>query len=1102
MACSSCHSETPGAGRFCNHCGAALAAVCPSCHTQNPATAKFCGQCGSSLKGTPPPPPRARADGERRQLTVLFCDLVGSTSMSERLDPEDLREVMHSYHQASTTVIRRHDGYVAQYLGDGLLVYFGYPIAHEDAAHRAIQTGLGIVESVAQMAPAINRKLGSELSVRIGIHTGPVVVSDVGGEQRQERLALGETPNLAARLQGLAEPGTVVISETSHQLTQGFFVCKDLGRQHLKGFSTPMGVYRVLSASGATDRLNVARLTPFVGRGTEREQLKDYWKLARGGGGPVVVLSGDPGIGKSRQLLMLKAELDAAPSGLLESRCSAYHQSSSLYPLTELLERKLGFAEHPSAQHRFERLKAELEACGLAEGDALPLLATLLSLPPEGLYAPPALTPQKQRQATFEAFLAWLAGCAKQRPLLFILEDLHWADPSTLEFLALLGSRELPGVLTVLTCRPDFKQGWSKPARFSELVLERLDREGSARLAQELVGGREIPEQVLTLVLQKADGVPLFIEELLKALLSSGLLREKDHRLEVAGPLTADKVPATVQDSLMARLDRLGSAKAVVQLAATLGREFSYEMLRGISDTIVDEEELQRELERIHAAGLLFRMGHAPHETWSFKHALVQDAAYQSLLRSTRQRYHKRIAQVLAQQFPELARLQPELLAQHYAGAGMPEESAQHWFLAGQRSTAKGAYFEASNQFTRGLEQVAQLPASRERDQRELALLLGLGIALVSTRGFAAKEVEEVYSRAQELCLKDGDTPVAVVNGLFSLLLVRSDREALERLAPLMRQQLEVSQDLSTRLVCHAALQAQAFWVGELQRSLWHGVQGLKLLEGKDVAQEILSLMASHSVESVLYLHLYSPWADALQGNVDRALEGLEKAIQLTESMGHPYVLATALMFGAAIWSTIGDLEKGREYASRALALAMEHGFPFVLANASCWYGLALAKAGNAEAVAHLERGTHLHDVMGANVVNASFKGVKAEAHLTLGEFQQAMEAVQQGLALCGGNKLARIPLADLHRLQGEVLLRQGDETGAEAALRKSLTSAQEFQARVYELRTALVLGQLLRRQGKREEALAVVAASWNGFPPTSRLAEFEAARAFLADPS
>jgi class 3 adenylate cyclase/DNA-binding winged helix-turn-helix (wHTH) protein len=622
----------------------------------------------------PPPAALLAPEAERRHLTVLFCDLIDSTTLAGHLDPEDLREVMHAYHQTCAVVIQQYDGYIAQYLGDGLLVYFGYPVAHEDDAQRAVRAGLGILHALAPLNTRLSLPPGDRLAVRLGIHTGLVVVGEVGAGARQEPLAIGETPNLAARLQGLAAPNTLVISAVTWQLLGGFFVCQALGPMHLHGRAQPLEVYQVLAESMARSRLEAAGstgLTPLVGREPEIALLRERWVRVKDGLGQVVILSGEAGIGKSRLVQVLQSYVATEPQiWLTLCQCSPYHQNTAWYPLIDLLERVvLRFARDESPPQKLRKLKGFLGQHSLPLAATVPLFAALLAD-----YAPLTGSPAQQKQQTLYTLLTILLRIAAQQPVLFVMEDLHWVDPSTLEFLSLLVDQgPTARILTLLTFRPDFSPPWTGRSHLTQVMVPRLPRRQAVELTGRVAHGKALPPEVVEQIVAKTDGVPLFVEELTKMVLESDLLQEREEDYALSGPLPALAIPTTLHDSLMARLDRLAGVKGLAQLGATLGREFSYELLHAVSPC--DEATLQQGLHQLVVAEFLYQQGLPPHATYHFKHSLIQEAAYQSVLKRTRQQYHQCIAQVLEAQFPEMAETQPELLAYHYTEAGLNEQA-------------------------------------------------------------------------------------------------------------------------------------------------------------------------------------------------------------------------------------------------------------------------------------------------------------------------------------------------------------------------------------------------------------------------------------------
>src|SRR5262245_6304107 len=727
--------------------------VCGACRTANAPDHRFCKHCGQPLLAVGGEAVAAVPDeGERRQLTVMFCDLVGSTPLSGRLDPEELRHVVGEYQRACARVIEENEGHIAQYLGDGILAYFGYPRAHEDDARLALRAGLGVVAAVRALGASLPPIPGEPLAVRVGIHTGPVVVGRMGAGQRSQEMAIGETPNVAARLQTSAEPGTVLISATTHRLAHVAFMCEPLGSRALRGVANPIEVFRVLRERPKRDGVSTgsASALPFIGREQELGFLIERWELVKQGIGQRVMLVGEPGIGKSRLIDMMREWLADERPTVLEARGSAYSQSSAFYAAVDLVEHLLEVDCNPAERGTLAALEATADRHRLARADSVPWLAALLSIPCDERYPQSSLSPQTRKQRTLEAVHRLFVAVAATRPICLIVEDLHWIDPSTLELLTLLVEHGPDArIFTLLTARAEFVAPWSPTAHITHIALNRLTRRQSIALVERLTGGRALPHELLGQIVAKTDGIPRFVEELTKAILESDLLRDEGDRYELVSALPTLTIPATLQDSLTARLDRLGPAKSVAQVAAVLGREFSYELLQAVAG--VADDALGRGVERLVEAELVHPMYDTPHTTYGFKHALVQDAAYQSLLRSTRQRYHRRTAEVLVERFPETTETQPELVAHHVAEAGLAESAVAYWQRAGQRALERSANVEAVGHVRRALDLLRTRVDTPERARQELELQTILGSVLMAVEGYAAPDVERAYDRAREL---------------------------------------------------------------------------------------------------------------------------------------------------------------------------------------------------------------------------------------------------------------------------------------------------------------------------------------------------------------
>ena len=991
-----------------------------------------------------PPAPQPPREAERRQLTVMFCDLVDSTALSAQLDLEDLREVVLAYQATCVEVIQRFDGYIAQYLGDGLLVYFSYPQAHEDDAQRAVRTGLGILDAMGTLNTRLEQAKGIRLAIRLGIHTGPVVVGTMGSGGRHEQLALGETPNLAARLQSLASPDTVAISDTTYRLVQGYFRCDDLGLHRLKGVETPLQVYGVVGVSAAQSRLDVAEatgLTPLVGREPEVSLLRERWAQSTDGLGQVVLLSGEAGIGKSRLVHMLTEHVadDGAPR--LTLRCSPYHTNSAFYPIIEHLQRLLRWHRDTTPAARLAALEQALQTANLPLVEVVPLLAALLAVPVPEQYPPLTLSPQRQKQKTQEALVAWLLADAARQPVLAVWEDLHWADPSTLELLALLLD-QIPTVrlLLVLTARPEFRPPWALRSSVTQLTLTRLPRPQIEEMVLRVTGGKLLPAEVLTQIVAKTDGIPLFVEELVKTILEAGLVQEDAGRYVLTGPLPPLAIPATLQDALMARLDRLAVVKDVAQLSAVLGREFPYELLRAVA--LLDEVTLQQALAQLVGAELLYQRGVPPQASYLFKHALIQDTAYQSLLKSTRQQYHQRIAQVLTTRFPETVERQPEVAAHHYTEAGLTSEAIDYWQRAGQQALQRSAHAEAMSHLTRALDLLTTLPESRARSQQELVVQMTLGIVLRATKGQAAPEVERLYTHAHELCERVGE-PLQRFRVLWGLWMVYSNRGAYHPMLHVGEQLLSLAehlQDPDLLLEAHHALWASYFLGGELAAARPHFEQGLRLYEPQRHRTHA-ALYSGHD-PGVCCHQLAAPslW---LLGYPDQAVANSQAALALAEQLAHPYTLTLALYFAAMVHHLCRDVPLTQARAEALMTVATEQEFPLHVAQAMPLRGWTLTENGRAEeGIAQIQQGLAAYQATGATRDRPYYLALLAEASAKVGQPTAGLEALAEALATLAKSGVPWWE-AELYRLRGELLLLSADhEAAAEACFHQALDIA------------------------------------------------------------
>jgi class 3 adenylate cyclase/predicted ATPase len=1029
----------------------------------------------------------------------MFSDLVDSTRVAGALDPEDWREVVRAYQECCSEVVTRYDGHIAQYLGDGLLIYFGYPQSHEDDAQRAARAGLAIVEAVGKLNTRLESQHSVRLSLRVGIHTGPVVVGEMGGGERRETLALGDTTNLAARLQEVAAPDSVVVSQASLRLIQGIFIVRDLGAHSLKGIPDPVGVTQILRPSGVQSRLDVAAaagLTPLVGREQEVGLLLDRWEQAQEGLGQVVLVSGEAGIGKSRVIQVLRERLADEPHTWLECRCSPYTQESALFPVVELLKQGLAFQLEDSPEEKLGRLERGLERAGFSSPEVVPLLAPLLELPlPEG-YPPPQQTPDVWRQRTLEALRAWVLDLGSYQPLVLLVEDLHWADPSTLELLGpVFEQAPTSRILAILTYRPEFNPPWAGRSHATPIVVSRLTRRQVRAMIERIAGGPGLPEEVVGKIAARTDGVPLFVEELTKNVLESGILTQRNDGYELEEPLGELAIPETLQDSLMARLDRLGEAKELAQLGATIGREFPYGLLQAVSS--LDEPPLRKRLTRLLQAELLYERGQPPSASYIFKHALIQEAAYGSLLKSRRRELHARIAEQLCQRFPETAEAQPELVARHYTEAGMNEPAIVYWHRAGQRAVARSANAEATRHLMRGLELLETLPDADERSRQELQLQITLGTAWMGTRGYTSSEVEKAFGRARELCNELGETS-ELFDVLFGLSVFYFLRSELRTALNLGEQLLEIAEnagDPELLLAAHSSLTQTLFFLGEIAASKAHADRGIAL----DTPGRTPDFRFAGAERSVVCRRFASHALLAL-GYPDQAMEASEDCVHRAEKLAQPLSVTMALFARAQNLALLGEYQAALDQAESVISLSRDQGFPFYLGSGMLVRGVALVGLGqHDEGIAELHQTLSGARAVGAEAFVSTILFQLAESHLRAGEADEALGLLEEVFPRLDQTE-ERWGESAACRMKGEALLARvpPDPDRAETAFLQALEVARRQGARMFELRAATSLALLLQEQGRTREARELLAPVYDGFTEGWNFRDAREAKALL----
>jgi class 3 adenylate cyclase len=1038
--------------------------------------------------------PKTFSPGERRQLTVMFCDLVGSTALSTILDPEELNALIKSYRAACGAVVSRYAGHVAQYLGDGILVYFGWPVAYEDSAERAARSALDIIDAVKAMPSA------RPLAVRIGLATGPVVVGEDSFDGGAEAgLAVGETPNLAARLLALANPGEIVIASATRRLLGNAFSMADLGRHSIKGIEQPVQAWRLDEARRVEGRFKAAHggieIAPLVGREDEATLLEHCWEQTRGGSGQVVLIVGQPGIGKSR-LTQGMQERILEPHTSLHHQCSPFHLNSPLHPFIEELESCAGFARQDAPVQRFEKLEAALADLVPQMEDALPLFAALLSLP-AGRYPPLQLSPQKQKEKTLQALIDRVRALTRGGPVMIAIEDIHWIDPTSQDLLELLVPivSGLP-VLLVMTYRPEYLPPWTGP-HVNTVTLNRLSREQGAVLVGSVTRGKALPPEVLDEVLARTDGIPLFVEELTRSVLESGMLREEGDHYVLQGPLSALAIPVSLRDSLMARLDRLGKVKELAQVGACIGREFSFELLHHISALHTDA--LARELEKLVDAGLVSRNGATPAAVYIFKHALVQDAAYESLLKSRRGELHSRIAYVLEHEFADRVAKTPEWLAYHLTQAGHLTQAIPLWRRAGTLAVARVALKEAVAHFTKGLGLIDQLPPSLERDGMELTIREPLNAAWTGLRGWAAPEVGVNAMAILRLAESRGNQrniflalwwvwTSAITQGRIADSQVWADRLLAEG-----RQASEI--DL--RCFGHLTAMVQYFLNGRLTEA--REQTDLALAQYDPGSAEQWIQMTGHDLRT--FVEVYACQLIWIMGYPDQARKLSDECVVRARGEGHAFNLVWALTFSAYVFAYRREPDRFLDRLGEADHLAREQGLAFIhevsVPQAS---GIAaLLNQRPAEAIALLRRGIERWTKTGGNVRIPLVKSALAVATELEGDTSTALKLIDECIEQVerpSGQE--RLWLPEVLRCKGWILMRDGRDHEAEASLRASIDCAREQQARSWELRSSTTLAELLVSRGQPDAARNLLLPIYEWFTEGAETQDLVEARELL----
>ena len=1036
---------------------------------------------------TEEPKPASPEAGERRQLSVVFCDISGSTALSTRLDPEDLSTVVRAYQARVRATITRFRGFIARYVGDGVLIYFGWPEAHETDAERAVRAALAVIEAVGR-SPIH----GERLSIRIGIATGLVVVgAPIGEGELRQQTAIGDTPNLAARLQALAVPNYLVIAESTRRQVGTLFALDDLGPQTLAGFQGTQRAWRVLGETRQASRFEALRsqMAPLVGRDEELDLLLRRWTRAVSGEGQIVLISGEPGIGKSRLVASLQERLREDRHVRLPYFCSPQRTDTALYPIVAQLEHAAGINPDEPPLSQFEKLE-QLLSVGMAATEERALIAALLGLNiVHERYPPLHYTPQIRKQKTLEALLRQLENLARDQPILMIFEDAHWSDPTSLELLdrTIEQVRRL-SVLLLVTFRPEFSPPWIAQPHVALVALRRLDAQESAKLAAHFGEGRILRNEVLEDIISRSDGVPLFLEELTKAVMES--TSDPEGVVQRVQP-SSTGIPAALYASLTARLDRLGPAKEIAQIGAVVGREFSYELLRELSPS--KPEWLHSALDQLVASGLALQRGVPPAATYQFKHALVQQSAYEMLLRSDRRRLHARLADLL-ENLPEMTDRQPELLAQHFAAADLNEKAVEYWMKAGARSVARSAMREAEAQFDKALARVPLLPDGSERLLRELELQSSLGSVRLAISGFAAPHVADTYARAHELWQRLDSPPeyLRVAWGQIMYYVNRGDlertRELAEGLTELARQRPDPAAVLPARF-CMGGVELCS---GNFVASRAHLEEGDKVYHPglRELLTQTLGMDPHVMVLQFLGLVL------CFVGYPARGLAYSKRAIDEGREGQHRPSLASALSTCTRLAICLGDEPFVANTADELVALATEQGFPYWRSVGAIYQGWVQVRQGEEHGLMELRAGAAAYRKTGAELWSPIHDALEAEAEALFGRSDAALRTLE--IALSNSRKRGENWYeAELLRRRGELLLDR-DRSMAERLFREAIGVAVRQGAKLWELRATTSLARLWASAGRAPDARNLLAPLYEWFREDFNTPDLKAAGSLL----
>ena len=1085
IVCHHCQESNKESALFCAACGKKLVQLCFNCQNEMSLKARFCDQCGTSLTRTAPKPASEKEktsgsyqiidDAERRHLTVMFCDLADSTRLSQILDAEDLREIIKQYQGLCSMVVQQNGGHIAQYLGDGILIYFGFPKAFEDSAPRAIRSGLEILKSINYLNLSLEKTYNTTLSLRIAIHSGVVVVGEMGGGKHREQLAMGQVPNVAARLERLADKNTIIISQDTYRLVQNYFKCISLGPKKLKGIKEEVKAYKVtgeISSKTHIHRSFQNHRHNLVGREAEKTHIFGLWENAKEGYGQVLFLNGEAGIGKSRLLFEFKKDVIKENNfRLIESQCSQYHRTRSLHPIIESFKYDV-FQPEPKSSNlqKLKRIENYGQQFDYNLKVFVPLIAPYLSIVIPERYPPIALNPDKRKEMVFQFLLDYLLKQSANKTLLFIVEDLHWTDPITLEFLSLLVDQvKNKKVFSIFSYRPQFKSPWlTGTAHFNYIELSRLKPRQIKQMISPLTSAKTLPAKILDQLIQKTDGIPLFIEEWTRMILESDMVEEQETSFQLKENFSERNIPSTLHDSLMARLDKLGHGKRIAQFGSVVGRSFTLSLMEHCAP--FSKEDLHLALKKLVRAQILLIQEDDRDKVYFFKHALIQEVAYHSLLRKDKKHFHLLVAEAMEKELETLFIDNQEVIANHFAEAENPQKAIKYWKKAAIRANKKYSPSEEIEYLSRSLKQTLKIEDVPKRKKTELELLLMLGPAYLDAKGYHSPEVEKTYQKAEVLCSEIGseDQLFSVLYGLYMSYSIRTKFDYGQIIIEKMLQIASNSKVENYNLVAHNIGGFQAFFLGRFKSALKHSLSVLKLYHREKHAS--LSKHFGHDLG--VFSHCFSARALWTLGYPDKALQHIQSALTLANGLGQPYSLAIAHKLAASVHKLRCEPEPMFFHANKALSISKKHNFHWIYSVGLIWKASALTSLkGPSAGLPLFKEAFELIEKFKSLQGTPHYLTFYAEALIASKRYSEALKIITKALKIIENSKESWYQ-AELYRLKAKVFVIINNDARAEKDFLKSIQIARYQDAKSWELRTSIDLASLEVRQGKVKLAL------------------------------